>query len=58
MSDDRIDHGERHLSADDIEEIQRRWDQRVTIASLAEEYGVSEPFVRFIISQPRRKRLT
>lgn len=41
------------LSPDQVAAIQDRWDRRVTIASLAYDYGVTKEVIRHIISLPR-----
>ena len=42
------------LDAEAIDFMQRDWENRVTIKTLARDYHVSEDVVRHIISLPRR----
>jgi len=51
---DRVSDHDKFLSEPIVVAIQRKWDTRVTIASLAEEFGITERMVRTIIALPRR----
>ena len=51
---DRVNDTDRHLSDVDITAIQVMWDNRITIRSLAESFGITERMVRYIIALPRK----
>jgi hypothetical protein len=55
---DHVIEGRVVISAATIREIHDAWDNRVTIQSLAREYGVEETMIRYIISLPRKERPT
>jgi len=43
------------LDAETIEEIQNLWDDRITMGSLSQIYGIPVEMVRKIIAAPRKE---